>query len=93
LDQKVRERADVRRLLRVRHQDFNHRQLALIELALDDASAEVTVVSHASSHQVTPETARRDLLDLAERGILVRGKRGRAFVWRPAPDARQSLGR
>lgn len=93
LDQKVRERADVRRLLSVRHQDFNHRQLALIELALDDASAEFTVVSHANSHHVTPETARRDLLDLAERGILVRGKRGRAFVWRSAPDARQSLGR
>lgn len=93
LSEKVRERTDVRRLLSGKHLDFNHRQLALIELALADSSAEFTVVSHANSHHVTTETARRDLQDLAASGILVRGKRSRAFVWRPAPDARQALER
>lgn len=93
LNEKVKERADVRRLLRGRHQDFNHRQLAVIELALADPLAQFTVVSHANSHHVTTETARKDLQELAANGILVRGKRGHAFVWRPAADARQALER
>lgn len=93
LAEKVREVTELRRMLSQRHQDFNHRQLTLIELALSDPTAEFTVVSHANSHHVTPETARIDLRGLTTSGILVRGKRNRAFIWRPAPGARSALGR
>ncbi len=92
LDTKVREQRTVRSHLSGRHTDFNHRQLAVLERALSDPTAEFTVTSHANSHHVTPETARTDLAALAEAGALTRGKRGRAFVWRPATDARDALG-
>lgn len=93
LREKVRERQAVKSILSGKHVDFNHRQLAVIELALSNPSAEFSVVSHANSHHVTTETARHDLIGLAESGVLLRQKRGRAYVWRPAPDAREALGR
>lgn len=93
LDAKMAERQTVRSLLDERHRDFNHRQQSVISSALDDPSARYTAQSHATSHHVTVETARADLQGLQEQGILVReGKRGRAFVWRPAPGAREVLG-
>ncbi|WP_219232349.1 DeoR family transcriptional regulator [Austwickia sp. TVS 96-490-7B] len=42
--------------------------------------------SHRNSRRVSVETARQDLMDLAERGLLTRGKPGRRFAWSPAPD-------
>lgn len=93
LAHKVQERHSLRVLLAGRTKDFNHRQLALLNLSLTDPSAEFTAVSHASSHDVTGETARNDLLDLEQRGVLVRSKRGRQHVWRPAPDIQLVLGR
>lgn len=92
LEAKVREQQTVRSNLTGRHAEFNHRQLALIERALSDPNAEFTVTSHANSHHVTGATARTDLIALADAGVLTRSKRARAFVWRPAPDARAALG-
>ncbi len=92
LADKVAERQVVRTLLDARHRDFNHRQQAVIASAIDEPTAEYTAQSHANSHHVTVETARADLVSLEEHGILVQGpKRGRAFVWRPAPDVRDVL--
>lgn len=70
---------------------FNHRQLALLDRAIHDASAEFTVKSHGSSHRASHETARHDLMDLTDRGLLERIKRGREFVWRPAPTLSSQL--
>lgn len=92
LDAKVREQQTVRSHLSGRYTEFNHRQLAILERALSHPTAEFTVASHANSHHVTQETARTDLTALADAGALTRGKRGRAFVWWPAPDARDALG-
>ena len=36
-------------------------------------------------------TTRNDLADLEAGGYLLRGKRGRQFVWSPAPHLRQRL--
>lgn len=93
LERKIAELRDVKALVRDQHTEFNHRQLDLIETALSDPGVEFTMVSHATSHHVANETARRDLLDLEARGFLTRVKRGRLFVWRPAADARQALNR
>lgn len=60
---------------------LNHRQSALIGKALRDSGAEFTVASHRRSHGVSYETARSDLLELAERGLVRKSKRGKSFVF------------
>lgn len=72
---------------------LNHRQLALLNHALKKAHALYTVESHRRSHDISYETSRSDLLDLAKRGLLSAGKRGRAFQFRPAADLRTALSR
>lgn len=69
-----------------RHHEFNHRQLALLEHALRDPHASYTVHSHALSHHVSGETARKDLMGLADDGLLNRVRRGKHFAWSPVPD-------
>jgi Fic family protein len=65
---------------------LNHRQVALLGHALRHPGHGYTVASHRRSHQVTPQTARTDLLKLAELGLLERRKRGRAFLFRAPAD-------
>ncbi len=60
---------------------FNHRQLALLSHALRHPGFEYTVQSHSRSHRVAENTARADLVELAHRGFLVKGRRGRAHVF------------
>lgn len=71
---------------------FNSRQLALLELAVREPDSAFTSQSHANSHGVTNEAARKDLHALEDRGLLVRTKAGRKFVWRPASDIKERLG-
>ena len=52
-----------------------------------------TYNAHAASHRVTHETARNDLHQLYERGLLRRRKSGRRHVFSPAPDLQASLRR
>ncbi len=66
--------------------DLNHRQLALMAHALRHPGFEYTVQSHRRSHRVAENTARADLVDLATRGLLVQGRRGRAHVFLPPRD-------
>ncbi|MGI9311251.1 MAG: Fic family protein, partial [bacterium] len=64
---------------------LNHRQTALLGHALRHSGYGYTVESHRRSHRVTKQTARTDLLSLAELNLLERSKRARAF-WFHAPD-------
>lgn len=70
---------------------FNHRQLALLEHAARNPDAVYSVASHANSHAVSGETARHDLANLVGKGLLLRGKLGRQFIWSPVPDLSQRL--
>ncbi len=70
---------------------FNHRQVALIRHALDNPGQRYTIASHQQSHNVAYQTARTDLLDLAERGVLEMGKRGRAMIFVAPADAAERL--
>jgi Fic family protein len=70
---------------------LNHRQLDLVSHALRNPEASYTVQSHRRSHGVVYETARSDLLDLAELGLLVQSKAGKAFRFTPAPDVEERL--
>ncbi len=73
--------------------DLNHRQIALVTNALGHPEAVYTFQSHAASHRVVRQSARTDLLDLEERGYLVRRTIGRQHSFVPAPDLRERLER
>lgn len=66
--------------------DLNHRQVALLSHALQHTGHGYTVESHRRSHRISLQTARTDLLHLAELGLLEQRKRGRAFVFFAPPD-------
>ena len=71
--------------------ELNHRQLALLSHALRHPGQPYTIKSHQRSHKVVYQTARTDLLDLAEKQLLLKQKRGRAFVFIPVRDLSDRL--
>lgn len=70
---------------------LNGRQLALLTDAVREHGASYSFDSHAASHRVSHETARSDLRDLAERGLLVKRRNGRRHLFEPAPDLPERL--
>lgn len=60
---------------------LNHRQLALLGHALRHSGFWYTYESHANSHDVVRQTARTDLIPLANLGLLDRKKAGRKIVF------------
>jgi Fic family protein len=85
LERKQREASEMIRLLKGQ-KGLNHRQLALLHHALGHAGALYTFRSHATSHRISPMTARNDLYDLARSGFLDQRKRGRECVFIPVRD-------
>jgi Fic family protein len=71
---------------------YNHRQIALLGHALRHPDQIYTVTSHQNSHNVVHQTARTDLYDLADRGLLVKFKRGRSFLFKPADELQRRMG-
>jgi Fic family protein len=90
LRQKIKDVRDVETLLKGSDQ-FNHRQLALLGNALRAPDAIYSFQSHATSHGVTHETARGDLLRLVEMGFLEQRRQGRRYVFAPTPDLAKRL--
>ncbi len=78
-----RKTADLRDVeLRMRALDlFNHRQVEIIRNALKHPGQRYTFTSHKQSHNVVYQTARTDLLDLSERGVLEKRKKGKQMVF------------
>jgi Fic family protein len=60
---------------------LNHRQIALIMHALKHPRTQYLIDSHRKSHNITYQTARTDLLELAELGLLIKQKIGKTFVF------------
>jgi len=85
LDRKSREDSALRSRLE-KETSLNYRQRAILLRALREPDTEFTIESHQSSHKVSYGTSRNDLLDLANRGFLVLGKRGREYVFRPSEN-------
>lgn len=69
----------------------NHRQLALLAHALRNPGSRYTIASHQTSHRVTYQTARTDLLNLAGRRLLLMSKSGRALVFTAPADLTERL--
>jgi len=61
--------------------DLNHRQLKLLGHAIRNPGHQYTVYSHQTSHRITTNTARADLVRLVGRGLLIQTKQGRKFVF------------
>ncbi|MFD1536075.1 Fic family protein [Nonomuraea guangzhouensis] len=92
LGRKAEQAREVRAsLARGRTGAFNGRQIALLTHAGSHPVAEYTVAGHAASHQVVLQTARTDLRDLEQRGLLTKVRRGRADAWIPADDLTSRL--
>jgi Fic family protein len=91
LNRKVQEIRDVEGLMRAGSNQFNHRQLALLSHAVRNPGHEYTFQSHSSSHTVTHETARNDLLPLVDMGLLERRRIGRQHRFTPHPELAQRL--
>lgn len=70
---------------------LNHRQRALIRHALRNPLATYTAESHRNSHNVVYETARRDLVDLESRGLLVKDAVGKRLVYSPVRGLEEKL--
>ncbi len=90
LKRKMAEVRETESLLRA-VQGLNHRQVALISHAVRHPGSTYTIASHRSSHQVVYETARSDLLELADRGLLDRRTFKREFQFRAAADLARRL--
>jgi Fic family protein len=71
--------------------DLNHRQRALLSHSLRHPNQRYTYESHRASHKVTRQTARTDVLDLVDRGLLVAAKIGRTRSFTPMPDLEKKL--
>ena len=84
LQKKTHEVDEIERLLRARNApvNLNHRQLALLSHALRNPGYTYTIRNHENTHRVVYLTARADLLGLEKLGLLVKHKRGRAYVFR-----------
>jgi len=65
---------------------LNHRQLALLTHALKHPGETYRVAKHQAVHDVVYQTARADLLGLAELGLLVKFRQGNAFVFHAADN-------
>lgn len=90
VQRKTAEMRDVERML---HGDdeLNGRQLALLSDAVRRPDALYSFESHAASNRVSHETARSDLRNLATRGLLTQRRKGRKYVFEPAPDLAERL--
>jgi Fic family protein len=73
--------------------ELNHRQTALITHALRHPNHLYEIQPHKISHQITYETARQDLLGLEGLGLLVKTKKGKAFIFQSPSDIPERIGR
>ena len=70
---------------------LNHRQIAILSHALRHPDQRYTIESHRSSHRVSYQTARTDLLGLERKKLFSRVQSGNTFVFQAVYDLHQRL--
>ncbi|WP_211240719.1 Fic family protein [Hamadaea tsunoensis] len=88
---KVDEAREVRSLLSTAATDFNSRQIALLQNSIKHDHVAYSVQSHMMSHRIAMETARKDLVELEQAGLLAKTRSGKKFVYAAVPDLVQIL--
>ena len=93
LDKKAKEMEGLSRVIRGSElaMVFNYRQLALLSHLVKHPNAVYTIAGHRRSHNVTYQTARSDLLTLAEFGFLEVAKVGRKLQYRRSEELEDDL--
>ena len=93
LDKKAKEMESLSRLIRGSDLAivFNYRQIALLSHLVKHPSAAYTIAGHQRSHNVTYQTARTDLMVLAELGFLEVTKVGRKLQYRRSDELEDDL--
>ena len=71
---------------------LNPRQAALLAHLNRHSDTVYTIEGHRNSHQISYHTARKDLDDLAKRGLLQASTRGRKLLYRKGEAIRDRLG-
>ncbi len=70
---------------------FNHRQVDVIRHALKHPNQRYSFASHQKSHNTAYQTARTDLLNLAEQGVLEQRKKGKQILFTVPADLSERL--
>jgi Fic family protein len=70
---------------------LNHRQRALIRHAIRHPGKRYMVAEHQRSHNVSYESARSDLLDLVQRGLLTSAMVSNKWIFRPIENLAGTL--
>jgi Fic family protein len=70
---------------------LNHRQLALLEHALKNSLATYTIQAHQKTYGISYQTARQDLLKMADLQLLRQRKVGKSFVFVSPSDLKERL--
>ena len=91
LRHKIEEVNDVQKRIKTSSK-FNHRQLALLSHAIRHPGAEYTIRTHQESHTVAYATARSDVQELEQNGLLLMHTLGRRKqVYRVPEDLNERL--
>jgi Fic family protein len=85
LQEKMEQVKRVEQMLRTKSR-LNHRQLALLSHAIRHPGQVYTVKSHRTSHNIANGTARSDLFELADHGLLDKRRIGSKTLEFRAPD-------
>lgn len=94
LAEKSKEIADTRKLIASSPKlkgKLNHRQLAAMDHLLKNSHVIYRIQEHQSANQVTYETARTDLLEMVDLGLLEKSREGKAFVFLMPQKLREKL--
>jgi Fic family protein len=90
ISRKTREARESERILRdMLH--LNHRQQVLVGHALRHPGTAYTIEGHRLSHNIAYNTARTDLLDLANQGLFKQGKSGKKMVFYASDALEETL--
>lgn len=72
--------------------ELNHRQLSLLKHALEHPGAVYRIQEHKTSHAISYQTARTDLLKMSDKlNLLRKRKYGNSFVFVSPPDLKRRL--